>query len=90
MALVKQSGRDPAAGMRRTSMGLREGGAPVCNSCRERKEGQIYSRTPNGQFVCEDCASPRQQEVLRGTCDPQKCSCGRADADPTEEPGVDA
>lgn len=68
--------------MRRTTMGLREGGAPVCNACRERKDGQIYSRTANGQFVCEDCASPSQREVLKGSCDPTKCPCGRVDEEP--------
>lgn len=81
MAILKNRPQDPTSGMRRTTMGLREGGAPVCPRCRERKEGQIYTQTPNGEFVCEDCASPKVREVLKGTCDPESCACGRTDGD---------
>lgn len=50
-----------------TTMGLREKRPPVCDSCRERKQEQIYSRDPNGAFVCEDCANSRQRKMLDGS-----------------------
>ena len=64
---------------RMTTMGPREGSAPVCAQCHERKEGQIYFRNVNGDFVCEDCTSPRQKSVL-GACGPD-CKC----EDPTSD-----
>lgn len=67
MAVIHQGGSNPNAGKVTTTMGLREKRAPVCNKCRERKDGQIYSRDPNGNFVCEDCANSRQRAMLKDT-----------------------
>ena len=80
MVIIRQQGI-PAreAGQVMTSRGLQAVRPPECNTCRERKAGQIYSRNPNGDFVCEDCASPKDQALLKGTCDPDVCPCGRTD-----------
>lgn len=82
MAVIRQGG-NPNSGLVETTRGLREKEPPICPKCHLPKAGQIYSRTPNGEFVCEDCASPRQQAVLRAPCDPDICACGGAKS---EEP----
>lgn len=64
MALIRQGGSGSVPGKVNTTMGMRDRRAPVCNTCRERKAGQIYSRTANGEFICYDCASPRQREMI--------------------------
>lgn len=74
MAVQKQGGF-PGVGVH----GSTPHRAPVCNTCRKRKEGQIYSRTPNGEFVCEDCSSPFQKDLLKGSCDSEFCACGRVE-----------
>lgn len=76
MAVIRQGG-NPMSGKVMTSMGLKDIRPPICNKCRERKEGQIYSRDANGNFNCEDCAGNKQKEMLKGSCDPEKCACGR-------------
>jgi hypothetical protein len=76
MSVVRQSGF--GEGTRQTSMGPRDNSAPVCNKCRERKQNQIYVRTPNGDFICEDCASHSDRLAI-GTCDPESCACGQSE-----------
>lgn len=65
MALIKQGG-SPNNGKITTTMGIKDYRAPVCVTCRERKEGQIYSRDPNGQLRCEDCAPSKHKDILSG------------------------
>lgn len=79
MAIVKQTGPNPNAGKVNTTMGLRAPRAPLCTQCRERKDGQLYTVNPNGQLICADCAGAKGEGVLKGTCDPENCACGRTD-----------
>jgi len=39
---------------------------PVCWTCRERREGEIYGITPNGQPICATC---REGKVSIANCD---------------------
>jgi hypothetical protein len=77
VSIVKQTGPNPNSGKVTTSMGLREPRAPLCTRCRERKNGQLYTLDANNQLICSDCANPRDQRVLKGTCDPENCACAR-------------
>lgn len=63
-----------------TTMGLRASRPPLCMKCGERKDG-LYTFDANGQQVCPDCASVRDRELLKGTCDPDNCACGKATVD---------
>lgn len=53
---------------------------PVCARCRERREGLIYMKDPNGSFICMDCASPSDRRAF-GECDPDTCACGKTNAE---------
>lgn len=55
-------GRPPGTVM--TTMGWRAVRPPECAECGERREGQLYTSNPYGQFVCADCASPGDRAVL--------------------------
>lgn len=47
-----------------TTTGLKPYRPPICIVCGERKEGEIYSRTPNGEPVCPTCAGSHQRALL--------------------------
>ena len=79
MAIIRQGGSGPATPKVMTSMGLKDQRPPVCNDCRERKYGQIYMRDAMGNFLCEDCTGTVNREMLKGSCDEEKCACGRTD-----------
>lgn len=83
MAVIRQ-GANPNAGRITTTMGMREPRPPVCNSCRKRKEGQLYTVNANGQVVCADCSGSFGEGVLRGVCDPETCDCGENHDGPTD------
>lgn len=80
MAIVKQGGSNPYAGKVMTSMGYRDPRPPMCMQCGQRKDG-LYTVNANGKEVCPDCASPRDRELLKGTCDPENCACGKVEAE---------
>lgn len=80
MAIVKQGGSNPYEGKVMTSMGYRDSRPPRCMVCGEFKDG-LYTRNGYGQDVCPDCASPKDRELLTGSCDPESCACGKAEAD---------
>jgi len=63
-----------------TTMGYREARPPVCEKCGERKDG-MYTQNGNGQWICPDCASPQDRDILRGTCDPETCACGKVEGE---------
>lgn len=69
MALVKQTGPNPHAGMVNTTMGMKNRRPPLCWTCRERREGEIYGLTANGQPICETCAT---KKVLDTGCEEAK------------------
>jgi hypothetical protein len=52
-------------GMVMTTMGLRAARPPVCGSCGERREGQLYTVDLNGREICAECARPEDAEILR-------------------------
>lgn len=72
MAIIKQGGLPSQH--RQTTMGPRENRAPVCINCRLRKQGEIYVRNANGDFVCAECSSPSDKRALTGICGPD-CTC---------------
>lgn len=78
MAIIKQGGSNPHAGLVTTTMGLRGHRPPRCLVCGERREGQLYTVNANGQEVCADCASPKNRVVLAptcGECGDEGCAC---------------
>jgi hypothetical protein len=64
MPLVKQGGENPYSGQVTTTMGMRKSKAPLCVNCRQRKEGELYTLSPNGQELCPDCAGSMGRGVL--------------------------
>ena len=84
MAIVKQGGTNPNSGSVMTSMGYRQYRPPLCQKCGERKPDQLYTINANGQQVCADCAGRVGEGVLRQTCDPETCACGKAEVDESD------
>lgn len=66
---VGGSGRVPE-GKVMTTRGLQDRQPPICWTCHQRKEGQIYGISVNGAPICADCASkPRTEECdCNGEC----------------------
>ena len=79
MAVIKQGGSNPYSGKVMTTQGYKEHRAPVCTSCRQRKEGQLYTVNANGQTVCADCSGRYGEGVLKGVCSEDECACDRTD-----------
>jgi hypothetical protein len=77
VSIVKQGGTNPYGAKVTTSMGLREPRAPLCTRCRLRKDGELYTLDANNQLICATCAGPKNHKVLKGTCDPENCPCGK-------------
>jgi hypothetical protein len=69
MAVVRQSGVNPNAGKVNTTMGLREARPPLCWTCHERREGEIYGISANGAPICSTCAT---KKVLATECEDSK------------------
>ena len=57
MPLINQN--DPT--LVNTTMGLRKRKPPVCWTCRERREGEIYGIDPNGNPICATCRGEKPQ-----------------------------
>ena len=68
MAVVKQGGFTPKSGVQ-TTMGMRAIRAPVCWTCRERRDGQIYGLDTHGNPRCDDCT---QKVLTRNDCGDSK------------------
>lgn len=81
MAIRKEGGSNPYRGKVMTTMGYRAPRPPLCMSCGGRKEDQIYTISTNGQVICADCASPKDQGILKGCCNPDTCACGQVEPD---------
>ena len=81
MAIRKEGGSNPYAGKVMTTFGYRESRPPLCMKCGQRRPDQIYTINGNGQVTCADCASPQDQAILKGCCDPGNCACGLVEPD---------
>lgn len=84
MAVIKAGGSNPYAGKVMTTQGYKDHRAPVCTSCRQRKEG-LYTMNANGQIICADCAGKKAEGVLTGVCSTDECPCDNTDPACAEE-----
>lgn len=75
MAVIKQGGANPNAGLTTTTMGLKQRRGERCRRCGQFSNENM-TISPNGDIICVECASPKERIVLTG-CDPENCSCGQ-------------
>lgn len=74
MAVIKQGGSNPYAGLMTTSTGMKEF-SRRCMNCGLKKDDDIFTVNANGKAVCSDCASGLNRRVVRADCEDGVCTC---------------